>query len=92
MFAKALFTSALLALSTHAATDEDDKKYGPDWTTMMNAFEYDWTPYEVKTEDGYTLTVMNVTKKHKLFTKKRTPIVVQGIPGMPPDQQLYLYL
>ena len=44
----------------------------------MNLFRYDWTPYEVKTEDGFTLTLMNVTKKHDLnpFKKNRNPIVV----------------
>ena len=89
MFSKALFTSAILALSStvvQAQTDDEKAKYS-DWTGALNLYRYDWKPYEVKTEDGYTLTIMNVTKKHSDWrvTAKLNPIIVQGIPGIQPD-------
>lgn len=89
MFNKAMFASAILALSAtvvKAQTDDQQQKYS-DWAGALNLFRYDWMPYEVKTEDGYTLTLMNITKKHSAWRVKAklNPIIVQGIPGMQPD-------
>ena len=41
---------------------------------------YDWEPHEVVTDDGYTLTLMHVTKQsgpfHKKVDEKLAPILV----------------
>lgn len=29
----------------------------------MGIWNYDWEPYEIHTADGYTITVMHITKK-----------------------------
>ena len=96
MFSKALFTSAILALSStvvQAQTDDEKAKYS-DWTGALNLYRYDWKPYEVKTEDGYTLTIMNVTKKHSNWRIKAdlNPVIVQGALGLQADKLVEMYM
>ena len=62
MFTKALFSSAVLAATAHAATDEEKAKY-PHFELQMGIYQYDWEPFEVTTDDGYILTLMHVTNK-----------------------------
>ena len=93
MFGEIIILSAILASSTsvvEAKASDDDiaklEKY-PDWTGAMNLFQYKWTPYEVMTDDGYIITLMNVQRKASLnpFKKNASPIIVQGLMGCPAD-------
>lgn len=62
----------------------------------MGIWEYDWEPHQVVTDDGYTLTLMHVTKKSGPFQKKvdtkMAPMLVQPPMGSSPDAWLGAYL
>jgi len=60
----------------------------------MGVWYYDWAPYEITTEDGYTITLMNVTKKHSDWRvkAKKNPVLVQPIPGLGADTYLQIFM
>lgn len=62
----------------------------------MGIWEYDWEPFEIVTNDGYTLTLMHVTKKSGPFhsgpNKDMAPIVVMPPMGSSPHSWLEAYL
>ena len=62
MFAKALFASAALAVAAFAQSDEVKQKYS-NFATQMAVYNYEWEPFEVHTDDGFTLTLMHVKNK-----------------------------
>ena len=63
---------------------------------IMGIWEYDWEPFEVVTDDGYTLTLMHVTKKSGWFQKpvdeKLAPVLVQPPMGSSPHSWLEIDL
>lgn len=53
----------------------------------MGIYDYDWDPYEIKTEDGYTLTLMNITKKRSAAVADAplNPLLMVPAMGSNPD-------
>jgi len=59
-----LFLPCVLLLTLHtrranAATKQEIKAY-PDFAELLEKYNYDWEPHEVKTEDGWYLTLIRV--------------------------------
>jgi len=56
----------------------------------MGIYDYDWEPYQITTEDGYTLTLMNVTKKTSAerVTASLNPLLM--VPAMGCDPAFWL--
>lgn len=59
----------------------------------MGVYGYNWTPYEFETEDGFTLTLMNVDgKKDKYDELWRIPTLVFPPSGLAPDQEFNVFM
>ena len=56
----------------------------------MGVYGYDWEPYEITTDDGYTLTLMNVTKKRSAHKANAplNPLLMVPAMGSNPDSWL----
>jgi len=89
MFVRTLFTSAAFFVCTEAATDAQKQQYSM-FSTQMGIYGYDWDPYNITTEDGYTLTLMNVTKKTSAQTADASlnPLLMVPAMGSSPDAWL----
>ena len=91
MFAKALFSAATVGILVSAQTAEQKKMYSS-WSGTIGIWGYDWEPHKVVTDDGYTLTLMHVTKKSGPFHKKpdtsMAPILVVSPMGSNPHSWL----
>ena len=61
---KTLLTTILciLSLQIHLAqaVSEAQKEKYPEFASLLGGFGYEWEPYEVKTEDGWHLTIFRV--------------------------------
>ena len=67
----------------------------------MGMYGFGWEPIKVKTEDGFTLTMMHVTGKYELNdqgeevlvpgTNENGPLLVQSPMGTAPDMWLSYY-
>lgn len=42
-----------------AATEDEIKAY-PEYAELLEKYNYDWEPHEVKTEDGWYLTIFRI--------------------------------
>ena len=51
---------ALLCCGCLAATETDEANF-PDWSLVMDDKGLTWEPHQVKTEDGWFLTVFRIT-------------------------------
>ena len=53
----------------------------------MGLYGYDWQPHEITTEDGYTVTLMNVTSKERSRKTNADgmPLLVMPMAGIAPD-------
>ena len=97
MFTKLMLGAAMAAALASAQTDEQKAKYKK-WTTQAGIWEYDWEPVEVVTDDGYTITLMHVTKKSGILNKggkvdkNMAPLLVVPPMGSTPDTWLSAYL
>jgi hypothetical protein len=88
MFAKALFTSAALALCASAEVSDELKRQYKTWEVQMGTYQYDWEPFEVTTDDGYTLTIMHITNKRggeSSVDPALNPILIVPAMGSTPD-------
>ena len=47
-----MVSSSYMSLAT-----EDQREQYKDWDSIVRVWGYDWTPHEVQTEDGYTLSL-----------------------------------
>ena len=48
-----------LALTCNGATDID-RAYYPEWSAALDLYGYDWEVYQVKTEDGWYLSLFRI--------------------------------
>ena len=74
-----VFFSSILLSEGSLAVDVDGYA---DWARPMEKYGYSWEPHEVKTEDGWTLTLIRVTGRHGVKTedteenKNKVPVLV----------------
>ena len=98
MFTKTLIACAMMAGAAQAQTDAQIDQY-QNWSAVMGLYGYDWKPYEIATEDGFTLTLMNVlgsTQAVKGYgpevENSKVPILVTSIFGWDPYQNLFFFM
>ena len=62
MFAKTLLATALVASMAKGKATTDPEKWAkyPEFAAAAGVWKHDFEAHEVKTDDGYTLTVMEV--------------------------------
>ena len=59
----------------------------------MGLYGYNWSPFEFETEDGFTLTLMNITGKGDKFDELyRVPTLVIPPAGLAPDQEYSVFM
>ena len=54
---------ALIVGAVLADTEETDKEKYPDFADLLGWYDYDFEAHEVKTEDGWYLTLFHILRK-----------------------------
>ena len=95
MFTRALLSAAAIGTFVSAQSDDTKAKY-KEWAAIIGVWGYDWEAHEVVTADGYTLTLMHVTKKSGILeddvNKNLPPVLVQPPMGSSPHSWLEIDL